>query len=202
MRMHNAIKVALALTITLSSSIASADAIMGPPTDCPPGAAGVSSHSGAWCEVTSCTSDADCTASRWDKKELVCASASLCVREEKYVRSSRVYRPDAAPNFVTRRVAQKTCSAGGACDESEAKCETAMRCVPKSAATPPAPTVSAVTTPPPRADAGSVTVTDVPAVDKKGSSCGCAATTSQDAGGLAVLVAAVVGALVTRRRSR
>jgi len=41
---------------------AHADAIMGPPDDCAPGAVGRSSHAGQWCAPTTCTADAECAA--------------------------------------------------------------------------------------------------------------------------------------------
>jgi MYXO-CTERM domain-containing protein len=49
----------LVLVLALVPAAAYADAIDGPPA-CPPGARGRSSHSGQWCEVAACASDADC----------------------------------------------------------------------------------------------------------------------------------------------
>lgn len=51
-----------AATITLSSSLAYADAIGRPPPDCPPGTVAGASHCGEFCLAQECDSDADCEA--------------------------------------------------------------------------------------------------------------------------------------------
>ena len=63
------------------TGVAHADDIGPPPSDCPPGARGASSHDGEFCVPHECTADADCGAG------LVCRAGRLCVRTEEVQRS-------------------------------------------------------------------------------------------------------------------
>lgn len=65
----------LTAALWLAPAAAAADAIPGPPTDCPPGSEGRTSHAGTYCAATSCATDVDCEGGR------VCREAPLCVRE-------------------------------------------------------------------------------------------------------------------------
>jgi MYXO-CTERM domain-containing protein len=122
---------ALAVAIWLGglslSPGARADAVPGPPTNCPPGAVGDTSHNGPWCRPTTCASDDDCVknASYWEKGiTRVCREQPLCVetREEKSKSGWTWGKP------ITRDFALGACGSGASC-VAPARCETAKRCV-------------------------------------------------------------------------
>ena len=67
---------AAAAVLLLSNPRARADDIAPPPSDCPPGAVGASSHLGEWCRPATCTTNADCAAGQ------TCRPGALCVEHE------------------------------------------------------------------------------------------------------------------------
>lgn len=110
--------------VSLLPSVARADAIDGPPSDCPPGSIGESSHSGSWCEPSVCERDADCAKrdrSGNGKHRFRCEEAALCVE---HTRSER-WR---GSGIEERDIARRACAADGTCVRPE-QCVTAKRCV-------------------------------------------------------------------------
>jgi MYXO-CTERM domain-containing protein len=101
-----------------------ADAVDGPPSSCPPGARGESSHNGPWCQPTTCKADTDCgkSTSSWSKN--VCHEQPLCV--ETRSEGSRSGWSFGTP--ITREIAHGVCDSSGACP-SPASCQTAKRCI-------------------------------------------------------------------------
>ncbi len=121
---------ALATAVVLFGAAgARADAIEGPPTDCPAGSVGESSHSGAWCGATTCTADSDCEQyGRWPepRRHYVCRQTELCVRTETYTLSQRLALPPGqAPPTATRAIGVGEC--GSAC-AAPAACTNLKRC--------------------------------------------------------------------------
>ena len=95
------------------SGTASADAIMPPRDDCPPGAQGVSSHSGGWCVAVTCDTDADCAGGDSIRARMgggggptVCREVDLCLTTSTYHAGGR--RPStrgAEEPMLTREIA-------------------------------------------------------------------------------------------------
>lgn len=116
------------LVVGSAATPARADAVMPPPADCPPGAAGATSHNGPWCSPTTCSTDADCAGvgAQFDARApaRVCVEQALCVeaREEKSQSGWSHGQPFA------RTFAHGVCSAEVPC-AAPAKCEAAKRCV-------------------------------------------------------------------------
>ncbi len=110
--------------MSLLPSAAQADAIDGPPSDCPPGSIGDSSHSGSWCAPSVCERDEDCAKqdhSSNRKRHFRCEEAALCVE---HTRSER-WR---GSGVEERDIARRACAADGSCVRPE-QCVTAKRCV-------------------------------------------------------------------------
>lgn len=110
--------------VSLLPCVARADAIDGPPSDCPPGSIGDSSHDGSWCTPTVCERDEDCekqapVSAR--KRRFRCEEAALCVE---HTRSDR-WRGN---GIEERDIARRACAADGSCVRPE-QCVTAKRCV-------------------------------------------------------------------------
>jgi hypothetical protein len=199
---------ALVATFTLSARAALADAVMGPPEDCPPGSSGRSSHRGPFCAPTTCETDADCERQmsyrdRDRGRKFECkAQVSVCI-EQKDFTSWRRRPADGAKTMLP--VAVSACGRGATC-AGTAVCETARRCVDTGAPAPPPSLTRAVT--------GGATTTaasggpsssshgagaDIPPGKDKG--CGCAASERVDATVAAAVVLCGIGLLVARRRS-
>ena len=108
--------------LLLLVGIARADAVDDPPTDCPNGSEGTTSHSGTWCEPTECSQDADCpTAGKPCVPEV-----GLCVVVTENVPCGGLQPDSAEPCTFTRREATGTCATSADC--SEGTCEVASRC--------------------------------------------------------------------------
>lgn len=60
-------------SMALVARSARADAVEPPPTNCPDGTVGGSSHSGPYCALDSCSTDTDCASGE------VCQPTSLCI---------------------------------------------------------------------------------------------------------------------------
>jgi hypothetical protein len=121
-------RTALALMFALSSSIASADAIEGPPENCPSGARGTSSHYGPMCTPDPCNDDAECQAQGMFPRApgRVCRPSQFCVLE----------RTISHPRGDTQLVQfEGPCGADGSC--AIGQCRAAKYCVdPDAPATP------------------------------------------------------------------
>lgn len=101
-----------------------ADAVPSPPTDCPPGSRGMTSHHGTWCEPTVCETDLDCDklATFWDRDiKKVCREQPLCV-------STRTDSGFPLGKPAERSIAGGVCGPETAC-VSPATCQSAKRCV-------------------------------------------------------------------------
>lgn len=115
----------LLLALVLAPARAArADAVSGPPSSCPPGARGATSHNGPWCEPTTCKTDADCgkSTSSWEKN--VCREQPLCV--ETRSEPSQSGWTWGAP--ITRRIAHGVCDENNLCTPPSV-CEIEKRCV-------------------------------------------------------------------------
>lgn len=123
---------ALAVVLAgVSTSLpAFADAVPGPPEDCPPGSYGETSHSGQWCQPSTCKTDDECKSldNHWARKKSgphVCRSQALCVLRTKVRPGGRSgFRNPGA--MIDREVAQSDCNKG--CSGG-ATCERVKRCV-------------------------------------------------------------------------
>lgn len=109
-----------------------ADDIGPPPSDCPRGSAGQSSHAGEWCSVQACQSDADCKKMFVDHgtAEGTCESTSLCIAKKKIYAHHRVVS-DGGDDAREISVAVGACGVASSC-KPESRCEKAMRCVAPS----------------------------------------------------------------------
>jgi hypothetical protein len=191
-----------ALALVAGSRTASADAIMGPPDDCAPGAIGRSSHAGQWCTPTTCNEDADCAALS-DRQAIyggpvnvyTCGAIDLCVRTETYQPGGRgafLRGPDEP--LPTREIAT-SCTPG--C-EAPGTCTHVKRCVRLGAIAPqPRPPVAPpVANPPP-----ALPTPAPPAAPPAAASGGlCAISAGQATGPALVLLGAL--ALLALRRAR
>lgn len=119
MRLTPALVVALlagGLALT-HASVAKADAVLSPPSDCAPGAEGRTDHNGPYCAPSTCTAEKGCTHG-------ACREQALCVGTETLKSASGW----SFGKEITHVVAYGPCGAGGAC--AKGRCETALRCVP------------------------------------------------------------------------
>lgn len=160
-----------------STTNAFADAVPSPPKDCPRGAIGQTSHTGTWCDPRECRSDDDCK-SLWGGGGYVagrCETTSLCVRRKMIPVHRRVVQPDGGVSMHERTYAVSACGRDSTCEEADAKCETARRCV-VATATAPSPDAGG----PPRG-------------------CGCGKTTAGPKAN--ALVGLLVGVWLLRRRA-
>jgi MYXO-CTERM domain-containing protein len=112
----------LLLVLVLPASLASADAVDGPPA-CPPGARGRSAHEGQWCVPATC--DAGCEAGER------CEDRRVCVQTASVIPGG--LRPTTPPP-QPRELVVATCDAASACTGMEE---------------PPPPTVGTLPTTPP-----------------------------------------------------
>ncbi|MBX3274726.1 MAG: hypothetical protein KF729_30950 [Sandaracinaceae bacterium] len=120
MRMRVAVWVAVAslgVSFAMGASVARADVVGPPPTDCPLGARGSTCHGMEYCSPRSCTTGADCAGGE------ICQSRDLCVTSRSC--GGRL-EPDAGPPPPVTVVLGE-CS-GGACGTGA--CESRMVCVP------------------------------------------------------------------------
>lgn len=121
---------ALGASIFASPAELRADDIGPPPSDCPRGSTGTSSHSGEWCSVQTCQSDADCKKMYVDHGQVegTCESTSLCIGKRTIYPNHRVVS-EAGPESSEIAVAVGACGIASSC-KPESHCEKAMRCVP------------------------------------------------------------------------
>lgn len=129
--MKHACLIAL-IALVLHAPAALADAVPPPPTSCPPGASGQTSHNGEWCAPTTCNADADCA--HYEGGKRVCVAQALCVerREEKSASGWSHGQP------FTRELAHASCDPkGAAC--ALGSCVEAKRCVSADAKPEPKP---------------------------------------------------------------
>ena len=169
--------VALGVGVWLFGAIAEvrADDIGPPPSDCPRGSVGHSSHSGEWCAIQPCQSDADCKNMVASHRTVqgTCESTSLCVAKKTIPAHHRVVS-DAEPSSRKIAVAVGTCGITSSC-KPDAQCEKAMRCVaPMTFATP-----------------------STPSAKEAGRGCGCGKSTGPKS---SALLGLAVGAWLLRRR--
>jgi hypothetical protein len=199
----------LTLTLTLfallaGSRTASADAIMGPPEDCAPGAIGRSSHAGQWCTPTTCNEDADCAA--LGEREAIyggsvnvytCGAIDLCVRTETYQPGGRrgYVENEALPTREIASSCTPSCEAPGTCTHVK-------RCVRLGAIAPqPRPPVAPPVANPPPAPPTPTPPAAAPAAASGGL---CAISAGRAAGPALVLLGtlALLGLRRARRASR
>jgi len=187
---------------------AHADAIMGPPEDCVPGAVGRSSHAGQWCTTTTCNADTDCAgmadreamSGRGERHTYACRAIDLCVRSETYQLGGRRRSDDPASNTGTREIASSctpSCAAPGSCTHEK-------RCVRSDVVAPPPSTPPP--TPPPATPPNTLTHgTATPAAaSSETSGDGCAISPGGSVGSALVVLGALalLGVRRTRRNAR
>jgi MYXO-CTERM domain-containing protein len=188
---------ALALLGSLAPAFARADAIDGPPA-CPPGARGRSSHSGQWCEVAACASDADCADAGGH-----CRAYRVCTRHAAIPPGGHGAFRDPPPPPYEVELVVGSCEPARACRGDEEPgppmagayvdaaptCREATFCVPEAL-----PSLPLLGSPAPSpAPEASVAVPGR-------SSCGCAAPTSRSSAPALLVLAVVALALARRRR--
>ncbi len=108
----------LLILVVLVPALARADVIGPPPSRCPAGSVGDSSHAGSNCSPTTCGSNGDCEGGH------VCVEQGLCVQTWDGWSHGHNFQVDHA---VT------TCSDDGGCPP-DATCETEKRCVSRVSA--------------------------------------------------------------------
>ena len=111
----------LALALLLPCP-AFADAIGPPPDTCPPGAVGESSHEGAWCQPSTCSTDGHCPDGSKCRE-----GVGLCVSQQE-VPCGGLYPPELEPCTTTLIEAHGSCTTDSDC--TRGTCQTAPRCVP------------------------------------------------------------------------
>lgn len=103
------------LTLLALPTLASADAIEGPPA-CPRGAHGRTSHSGQWCEPLPCTGDGDCSdGARCEPVRMCTVTASIPPGGRR--RMPGPGEPPETPYVATLAVA--SCDAAASCTGTE-----------------------------------------------------------------------------------
>jgi uncharacterized protein (TIGR03382 family) len=108
----------LLLIALLLPAVALADAVPGPPENCPRGATGTTSHEGTWCAPTTCASDTDCWEGRCTQ------DIGLCVTSQQIPCGGRGgWDPNCK---VTQSIAHRTCRSDKDC--ATGTCEVASRC--------------------------------------------------------------------------
>jgi MYXO-CTERM domain-containing protein len=138
------------LVVLAASSTAFADAIEGPP-ECPPGARGVSSHSGARCVAAPCATDSDCGSGMDDYQYrgwggAVCRPYRVCSRTSSVRPGGRgAFGPNPPPPHDELHVTH-SCEISAGCTGDDRPpvhtvgtlqpgpsiCRDAMHCVPRS----------------------------------------------------------------------
>ena len=133
-RMGSIAPVLAACALAAAGGVAHADAIEGPPEDCPAGSTGTSSHTDTYCMPSSCPDDAFCTApsDRGTERELFCtANVGLCIESRTAMPGGRF--PDGvAPTPITYEVARAACTTDADCT-APAHCVVTSRCTPRTA---------------------------------------------------------------------
>ncbi len=104
-----------------SSAAVQADAIMDPPSDCPDGLLGASSHGGPFCAVVACSE------SRFHPRD--CPADSLCERRRYCLRDRTSF---AVSRGLTETVAIRACATASDCDAGD-RCEEVDHCMPFTA---------------------------------------------------------------------
>ena len=195
-----------------------ADAVPSPPENCPPGSYGETSHSGQWCQPSTCKTDDDCKSldNHWARKKSgphVCRSQPLCILHTKVRPGGRGGFRN--PNPIDREVAQSDCNKG--CT-GVATCERVKRCVvTNTPATPEEPqgdgkdaSVVSVPTASPDAAPIDVKVVDPPPPSSSGTASppaptgarGCGCGVARGDVGLGVVGAAALAIVTVFRRKR
>lgn len=122
------------LVAAISGGAARADAVPPPPTECPPGAIGVTGHNGPYCTPMGCSNDAECgDRMGYDKRARTCADVGVCV-EERHESSASGWSHGAP---ITLRVAHAACADDGRCQVGT--CERGKHCLLAEEPTPPSP---------------------------------------------------------------
>jgi hypothetical protein len=122
---------ALVVLVLFVPGLASADAIMGPPEDCPRGSRGESSHTDTICAPSTCVVDGDCGGGTGTDALVCAANVGLCI--ESRTRMPGGLRPpgvEATP--VTYDVASTSCSTDADC-AAGTHCVVASRCAQRTA---------------------------------------------------------------------
>lgn len=104
-----------AAALAAAPTAALADVVGMPPTDCPAGTRGSSSHCGEYCYAPRCSDDLDC------EEGETCEVRELCVVTLRCESSGGPYSQEAV---------EGTCEGGGAC--SDGSCESVRVCVDES----------------------------------------------------------------------
>jgi hypothetical protein len=122
---------AAALALSLAPSPASADAVMGPPTDCPRGSVGESTHTDEFCRPTTCATDVECGPGT-GVDDLFCEpSVGVCI-EVRTRRMGGLRPPGLADSEIVYDVAASSCATDADCTGGM-HCAVASRCAPRTA---------------------------------------------------------------------
>ncbi len=178
-------RTALALMFALSSSVAFADAIEGPPENCPSGALGTSSHYGPMCSPDLCNDDAECQAQGMFPRPpgRVCRPSQFCVLE-------RTISHPRGDTHLTQF--EGPCGADGTC--AIGQCRAAKYCVdPDAPTTAPATPMQPNMQPSMASTMGTMQATTTTSASEEADGCSAA----PGAGGAAALLCL---ALLIRRR--
>lgn len=128
--------VAVLAVLGVGAGRASADAVPGPPDDCPAGARGETSHTDTYCAATICASDADCSPSygygSGSDPSVCTAAVGLCLEPRTRVPGGR-WPSDSPPAPVTYDVATGSCASDSDC-AAPSRCVVTSRCTPRTAA--------------------------------------------------------------------
>lgn len=122
---------ALVVLACLAPAVVRADAIMGPPEDCPRGSRGESSHTDTICAPSTCVVDADCDSGTGTDALVCTADVGLCI--ESRTRMPGGLMPlgvEVTP--VTYDVASTGCTTDADCTAGT-HCVVASRCAQRTA---------------------------------------------------------------------
>jgi MYXO-CTERM domain-containing protein len=125
-------RVGVSIAILLSASVAAADAVAPPPTDCPNGTHGESSHTGPYCAPQTCSSDADCSGGQTCRELAMCIAQQACGG---LMLDAGPYPDGGFPPPCRFDAVHGLCNAGAAC--TTGTCETRRVCAaPEPSASP------------------------------------------------------------------
>jgi MYXO-CTERM domain-containing protein len=118
------------------ASHARADVVGPPPTDCPSGSVGASTHSGPYCAPADCHTDMDCTGGATCQPMAVCIAQQACGGNGSFV-DVGLYPDGGAIPACTVDAMHGFCGVGAICSMGGA-CPTRTVCYAPPSATPPA----------------------------------------------------------------
>lgn len=124
------------LTMVVFAAPARADVIGAPPTDCPSGTVGSSTHSGPYCAPATCHNDMDCTGGATCQPMAICVAQQPCGGNSSFV-DVGLYPDGGAIPACTVEAVHGYCGVGAICAMG-GMCQTRMVCY----APPSAPTTS------------------------------------------------------------